>query len=154
MNTLSTLVLIAFVALTGVGCAHANFASEPGTYTVAGRSHNPEAMAATLSQNVVREKNTSEYWNCVAAGKCYGYPGGGYGNAMSYHYGNVYLPPPPAPPAASPAASGQGTTTATPPPSGSYATKEELECVKAKADDALRANAGVPLKGLPKHCKK
>ncbi len=152
MKSNLTLVLLAFVALTGVGCAHANFASEPGTYTVAGRSHNPEAMAATLSMNYTREKNTTEYWNCVAAGKCFAYPGGGYGNAMSYHYGNVYVPPPPAPPSAMPAASGQGPAVA--PPPGGYATKEELDCVKAKADDALRAQAGVPLKGLPPHCKK
>lgn len=154
MKSILTLVSLAFVALAGVGCTHANFASQPGTYTVAGRSHNPEAMAATLSMNYAREKNTKEYWNCVAAGQCYGYPGGGYGNSMSYHYGNVYVPPPPAPPAAMPAASGQGTTTAAPPPGGGYATKEELECVKAKADDALRAQAGQPLKGLPPHCKK
>lgn len=152
MKSYLTLVL-ALSALAMGGCAHANFASEPGTYSVAGRSHNPEAMAATLSLNYAREKNTSEYWNCVSAGKCYPYPGGGYGNAMSYHYGNMYLPPPSAPPAAMPAASGQGSAVPAP-PGGGYATKEELDCVKAKADDALRAQAGQPLKGLPPHCTK
>jgi hypothetical protein len=137
---LTKLAAFAVLASLATGCAHANFASSPGAYSVEGYSRNPEAMAATLSSNYVAETNAHTYRDCVMSGRCYAYMGGGYGNDFAFYYGHV------APPAMMP---GPAPTSTVSGPQGNAVD----ECARAMAADSLRAQAGEPLKGLPKGCE-
>ena len=139
MKTIVMLLVLVLVFVTG--CA--SFSGGPGGYAISGTSAHPEFMAATLSMNHVNETNAQTNQDCVRSGKCYGYAGGGYGNDYWYNYRNVRPPQPdqPAPVA------GTWVQNPVPPQGGEYATKEQLDCVDAKASDALRTTAG----GQPVH---
>jgi hypothetical protein len=129
----TTLILVAAAALA-TGCAHANFEARPGDYYVEGRSHNPEAMAATLSTNYTRETNAHTYREAVRSGRAWPYSGGGYGNDY-WLYFRRYVPTAPAVPGVPP-----GTESST-----SGVTRGELDAVheeaaeaRRRADDSLR----------------
>ena len=123
---LSKWLVLASAVASLAGCSIASMNSKPGEYSFNGYTRDPEAMAATLSDNYVQEVNTKEYWKAVEEGRAYPYMGGGVGNDYQYYFGNV-IPP-----------AGSVQPAVQPNGSSGYATEEELRKVEEKANDSLR----------------
>jgi hypothetical protein len=125
-SSLSKWLVLVLASASFAGCSIASVSSKPGTYSLNGYTTAPEAMAATLSDNYVNETNAEAYRDCVREGRCYAYPGGGYGNDYQYYFGNV-IPP-----------TGPGPMSVQPEGSSGNVTQEQLKKVEEKADDSLR----------------
>lgn len=96
-------------------------------YHINGTTAHPEAAINAASNAYTREKNTDEYWNAVNRGQAYPYYGGGQGNDHWFHYGSRGV---------APAANEPAATNAPESSSGDFATKDEVQEVREKADDA------------------
>jgi len=126
MRNITAILAVTVTAVLSLGgCTHAAFQVRPDHFQVEGRSDNPEAMTLAAAQAYATARNTDEYWAAVREGRAYPYQGGGYGNDYWYYYRNVVPPRP-----AAPAESGSAGR------SGDYATRDELESVRERADEA------------------
>jgi hypothetical protein len=122
---LAALVAVTAIVTAGCGGGIARFHSTPQDYRVSGLTSHPEAMVREASDAHVRERQAETYDWAVRHGMAYPYYGGYAGTDMGYFYGGQY----PIYPGVSPR-DGYMTGGARP------ATREEVEMVRERADDA------------------